>query len=162
MTRRTFNPAALAVLPMLVMGLTSACGGSTCPAPEEQEYLTAVPIFHEEAAMGGESVSELFAQATADPSLLTTDAWKVDIAVALSRMETGARAIVDREAPASLSEIDGLHKSSAARVLETVDLYRGAVSQPDPAAIEAAATLLTTADEDRAKAASAAEVFCEE
>ena len=147
---------------MLVMGLASACGGSTCPTPEEQEYLTAIPIFHEEAAMGGESVGELFAQATADPSLLTTEAWKVDVAVALSRMETGARAIVDREAPASLSRIDGLHKSSAAQVLEAVDLYRSAVSQLDTAAIEAAATLLASAAEDRAKAVSAAERFCDE
>ena len=152
----------LAVLPMLVMGLVSACGGSICPMPEEQEYLTAVPIFHEEAAMGGESVSALLAQASADPSLLTTEAWKVAVAVALSRMETGARAIVDRDAPASLSQIDDLHKSSAAQVLEAVDLYRGGVSQLDPAAIEAAATLLASASEDRARAASAAEEFCEE
>ena len=155
MTRRMFNPAALAVLAMLVIGLASACGGSTCPTPEEQTYLAAVPILHEEAAMGAESVSELFAQASADPTLLTSEAWKVDVAVALSRMETGARGVVDRDAPASLSQIDGLHKSSAAQVLEAVDLYRGAVGQLDAASMTAAKALLTSAAEDRAKAASA-------
>ena len=162
MTRSMFNPVALAVLALLVMGLASACGGSTCPTPEEQAYLTAVPIFHEEAAMGAESVSELFAQASAAPTLLTSEAWKVDVAVALSRMEAGARGIVDRDAPASLSHIDGLHKSSAAQVLEAVDLYRGAVGQLDAASVAAAKALLTSAAEDRAKAASAAKEFCEE
>ena len=91
MTRRMFNPAALAVLALLVVGLASACGGSSCPTSEEQAYLTAVPIFHEAAAMGAESVREFFAQASADPALLTSEAWKVDVAVALSRMELGAR-----------------------------------------------------------------------
>ena len=151
-----------AVLPMLVVVLASACGGPTCPTSEEQAYFTAVPIFHEETAMGGESVSELFAQASADPSLLTTEAWKVDVAVALSRMEIGARGIVDRDAPASLSQIDGLHKSSATHVLEAIDLYRDAVSQLDSESIAVAAALLTSAAADRAKAASAAEDFCEE
>ena len=162
MTRRVFNPVMLAALTMLAMGLAPACGASSCPTPEEQPYLTAVSIFHEEAAIGGKSVSELFAQASADPSLLTTEAWKVDVALALSRMEIGARGIVDRNAPASLSQIDGLHKSSAARLLEAADLYMRSVSQIDAESMDAAAALLASASEDRAKATSATEELCEE
>ena len=142
--------------------IAPACGGSTCPTPEEQTYLTSVPIYQDEVKIGAESVGELFAQAAANPSLLATEDWKMDVAVALSRMETGARAIADRVAPASLSHIDGLHKSSASKVLEAVDLLNGAVNEIDRAAIEEASTLLTSAAEDRAKAASAAEAFCEE
>lgn len=161
MTLKRFNTVALAVLPMLVMGLVSACGGSACPTPEEQAYFTAVPIYHDEAAIGSETVIELFAQASANPSLLTSEAWRVDVAVALSRMEVGAQAILDRNAPASLSQIDDRHKSSASRVLEAVDLYRGAFSQLNSASMDAAAALLTSAAGDREEATRATERFCE-
>ena len=147
---------------LAALALTPACGGNACPTPEEQAYFTSVPIYHDETVMGADSVGELIAQAAANPSLLSTEAWKVDIAVALSRMEIGARSIADYDAPPSLSQIDGLHKSSASKVLEAVDLYDGAVNQPNPAAIEEAASLLTSAAEDRARAASATEEFCEE
>ena len=154
---------ALVVLVGLVaLTIAPACGGSACPTPEEQAYFTALPIYHDEVVMGAESASGLFAQAAANSSLLTTEAWKVDMAVALSRMEAGAQAITDRDAPGSLSRIDGLHKSSASKALEAVDLYKRAVSQPRPAALVQAATLLASAEEDRAKATSAAEGFCDE
>lgn len=156
-----FNSVPLAVLSMLIMGLATACGGSSCPTPEEQEYLTAVPILHLEASIGSESVSKLFARASDDPSLLTTEAWKVDVGVALSRMEIAAQAIVDRDAPSSLSQIESLNQSSAARMLEAVDMYRGAANQLDSAALEAAEAQLKSAAEDRAKAASATQGFCE-
>ena len=149
---------------MLVLGLAAGCGGPACPTAEEQTYLAAVPILHEEAAAGAETASGLIAAASADPQLVAAETWKSDVAVAQSRMETGANAIADSGALESLSRIDRLNKTSATRMLEAVGLYRGAASaggRPDPAAMEVA-VLLASAAHDRAEAAAAAERFCDE
>ena len=73
----------------------------------------------------------------------------LDVAVAA---ENGARAIASRDAPDSLSQIDCLHKSSAAKVLEASTGTGVQSGDMNPAAVEAAAALLASASEDRTEA----------
>ena len=133
----TLTPTTV-LAPISTPSPTPTTTPAPCESPSAKNYFGSVSEEVDSISESTDLLGDQFVELTNDPTLLSYDYWRLSVATSLAFMMAGADALLELEAPPSLSELHAVIRQIANETNKAAKLYAEGLDELSPSKIQSA------------------------